>query len=195
MHQSTCSCGRERFFLCNLKCVVCIHSIHNDIRNENYYCNLGTKISPCLCEIHNVLHIVVNNYNQIFWQILLRLLELPSDKSLSRVGQIKFQSMQKGFIKNKEDFTCENCGAFIIGNGYTNHCHSCLYSKHVDIAPGDRLATCLGIMKPTAITGSTNNMVITHTCQICGFTRNNKVQEQDDTSGLIETMKKINSKK
>ena len=24
------------------------------------------------------------------------------------------------------------------GNGYTNHCPKCLWSKHVDINPGDR---------------------------------------------------------
>lgn len=103
--------------------------------------------------------------------------------------------MPKGFIKNKEDFTCENCGAFISGNGYTNHCHMCLYSKHVDVAPGDRLEACQGIMKPTQITGSTNNMVITHTCQICSFTRNNKIQEEDNIEGILKTIKEINSRK
>ncbi len=103
--------------------------------------------------------------------------------------------MPKGFIKNKEDFTCENCDAFINGNGYTNHCHECLYSKHVDIAPGDRMEACQGIMKPTQITGSTNNVVITHTCQSCGFTRNNKLQEQDNIDALVQTVKQINSRK
>ncbi len=103
--------------------------------------------------------------------------------------------MPKGFIKNKEDFTCENCSAFIVGNGYTNHCHNCLYSKHVDIAPGDRLEACQGIMKPTQMSGSTNNVVITHTCQNCGFTRNNKLQEEDAVEAVIEVMKKLNSQK
>ncbi len=103
--------------------------------------------------------------------------------------------MQKGFIKNKEDFACENCGSFIIGNGYTNHCHNCYYSKHVDIQPGDRLATCKGLMKPVQITGSTRNIVITHQCLICGFTRNNKLQEDDNVEKLAELMQKLNSQK
>jgi len=103
--------------------------------------------------------------------------------------------MQKGFIKNKEDFTCENCGAFIVGNGYTNHCHECFYSKHVDIQPGDRLASCQGIMKPITVSGSTRNIVITHKCQICGFTRNNKLQDNDNIDNLTKLVTLLNSQK
>ena len=103
--------------------------------------------------------------------------------------------MQKGFIKNKEDFTCQNCGSFIIGNGYTNHCHECFYSKHVDIQPGDRLATCQGIMKPVQISGSTRNITITHKCQNCGFTRNNKLQTEDNMDNLAKLMNLLNSQK
>lgn len=101
--------------------------------------------------------------------------------------------MQKGFIKNKEDFICENCGFSITGNGYTNHCHNCFYSKHVDIQPGDRKATCQGIMKPIQVTGSTNNIVITHKCQICGFTRNNKLQKEDNIDNLTKLIISLNS--
>lgn len=103
--------------------------------------------------------------------------------------------MQKGFVKNKEDFTCENCGSFTIGDGYTNHCPECLHSKHVDIQPGDRAQMCQGLMKPIEISGSTNNMVITHMCQICGFKRNNKLQEKDNPSAIINLMHELNSQK
>ncbi len=101
----------------------------------------------------------------------------------------------KSFVRNKEDFTCENCGAFIKGNGYTNHCHECFYSKHVDIQPGDRLATCGGLMKPISVQGSTNNLTITQECMMCGFKRNNKIQEVDNVSALINLMQKLNTKK
>lgn len=101
----------------------------------------------------------------------------------------------KSFVKNKEDFTCENCGAFISGNGYTNHCHECFYSKHVDINPGDRLSQCRGLMRPILVQGSTNNIVLTHQCQLCGFTRNNKVQNDDNLEQLAKLMEKINSQK
>jgi hypothetical protein len=103
--------------------------------------------------------------------------------------------MLKGFIKNKEDFTCENCSAFITGNGYTNHCHMCMFSKHVDIAPGDRLEACQGLMKPVHVEGSTNNVVITHTCQTCGFVRRNKLQKDDDIKALVLLIEKLNSQR
>ena len=55
------------------------------------------------------------------------------------------------FIRKTEDFICENCGAVVVGNGYTNHCPACLYSKHVDRSPGDRAADCGGLMEPVAV--------------------------------------------
>lgn len=101
----------------------------------------------------------------------------------------------KSFVKNKEDFICENCKAFIKGNGYTNHCHMCFYSKHVDINPGDRLAECGGLMKPISVQGSINNITVTHQCQLCSFTRNNKLQEGDSLEKLAEIIQKLNSQK
>ena len=103
--------------------------------------------------------------------------------------------MQKGFIKNKEDFTCGNCGLFVEGNGYTNHCHNCFYSMHVDIQPGDRKAECGGLMRPIEVSGSTRNVVITHKCEVCGFTRNNKLQEDDDVTKLAELIIALNSRR
>lgn len=38
----------------------------------------------------------------------------------------------KNFTRVIEDFICENCGTEVKGNGYTNHCPKCLWSKHVD---------------------------------------------------------------
>ncbi|WP_265181671.1 RNHCP domain-containing protein [Geomicrobium sp. JCM 19055] len=36
-----------------------------------------------------------------------------------------------------------------LENGsYRNHCPSCLYSKHVDVIPGDRASTCHSLMEP-----------------------------------------------
>ncbi len=52
--------------------------------------------------------------------------------------------MGRKFTKIDEEFICENCGKKVEPLGYTcrNHCNNCLYSKHVDINPGDREETC-----------------------------------------------------
>ena len=89
------------------------------------------------------------------------------------------------FIKNKEDFKCENCGSFVAGNGYTNHCPECLWSKHVDISPGDRLETCGGLMKPVSseISGGEENLI--HRCVKCGNTKRNRVAKNDNYDNIV----------
>ena len=54
----------------------------------------------------------------------------------------------KRFNMINEDFICENCGAKVSKSDYTarDHCPLCLYSKHVDINPGDRANNCKGLM-------------------------------------------------
>ena len=65
--------------------------------------------------------------------------------------------MSLKFQKNKEDFVCQNCGFKVKGTGYTNHCPNCLWSKHVDIYPGDRKNNCGGLMKPIKIEVKNDN--------------------------------------
>lgn len=88
--------------------------------------------------------------------------------------------MAKQFTKNVEDFVCEHCGHEVKGSGYTNHCPACLWSKHVDVNPGDRLATCGGMMKPIAVEMEKQEYILTHQCEICGYTKRNKISEEDD---------------
>ena len=47
---------------------------------------------------------------------------------------------QKRFVKNDSGFVCSHCGKKVEPLGYTsrNHCPFCLWSRHVDIFPGDR---------------------------------------------------------
>lgn len=92
----------------------------------------------------------------------------------------------KKFQRTKEDFTCEKCGLSVVGSGYTNHCPKCLWSKHVDINPGDRLAQCQGLMEPIGIETKGGKYVIIHRCTSCGFERKNKASENDDTDAIIQ---------
>ncbi len=89
------------------------------------------------------------------------------------------------FQRTKEDFACEHCGAHVVGDGYTNHCPKCLWSKHVDINPGDRAALCSGMMEPVALEGSTPKYLILHRCVSCGFEKRNGVHSADDTAALL----------
>ncbi len=90
------------------------------------------------------------------------------------------------FKKQKENFECENCGLFVRGNGYTNHCPKCLWSKHVDVDPGDRGALCGGMMKPKEYAYSVSEKWVTHKCIECSFERKNKISEGDSLDVLAE---------
>ena len=89
-----------------------------------------------------------------------------------------------------EDFTCENCGIEIEGDGYTNHCHSCLWSKHVDNEPGDRAQGCEGLMEPVGIEYRSSASTIMHKCLKCGISKRNKSNVLDSEDALLAVFRK-----
>jgi len=95
----------------------------------------------------------------------------------------------KKFQKNIEDFTCEHCGEIVKGSGYTNHCPECLWSKHVDINPGDRASECHGIMVPVSLEIKNGEYIIAHRCQKCGFEKKNKTSPVDNFEEIIKISK------
>lgn len=98
--------------------------------------------------------------------------------------------MSKKFQKKVEDFTCEKCGNFVAGGGYTNHCPKCLWSKHVDVNPGDREEKCGGMMKPVGAILIGGEYSINHQCEKCGFERKNKMSPKDSFDELIKISKR-----
>ncbi|MDD5341156.1 MAG: RNHCP domain-containing protein [Patescibacteria group bacterium] len=92
----------------------------------------------------------------------------------------------KKFQRKIEDFVCENCGQKIEGSGYTDHCPNCLYSKHVDINPGDRLCPCQGLMEPMCVQLKHGEKIIFYRCQKCGHEHQVKSLPQDNQKELIK---------
>ena len=90
------------------------------------------------------------------------------------------------FIKNKEDFKCEKCGFLVSGDGFTNHCPRCLWSKHVDNNPGDRANECGGMMRPVKVGKEGENYSLIHQCEKCGGKKKNKISEMDDFEKIVE---------
>lgn len=88
-------------------------------------------------------------------------------------------------MKN-EDFICLNCGKKVEKSTYTarDHCPFCLYSKHVDILPGDRLNLCHGLLKPIGIEKFKNTYKIIYKCDKCGEIHKN-IMHNDDNMDLI----------
>ena len=72
----------------------------------------------------------------------------------------------------------------VMGNGYTNHCPRCLWSKHVDINPGDRAARCGGLMRPVNYEQRAGEYVLLQRCEKCGHEKKNKLDDGDDLAIL-----------
>lgn len=98
----------------------------------------------------------------------------------------------KKFNMIDEEFICENCGKRVNKLNYTarDHCPFCLYSKHVDINPGDRSNKCHGLLKPIEIEKFKNTYKIIYECTKCHKNHKNIMANDDDFNVIIEISKK-----
>lgn len=94
--------------------------------------------------------------------------------------------MSEKFKKYIENFICEKCGTEVTGNGYTNHCPECLWSKHVDVFPGDRAGDCGGMMEPIRVEVKNKEYIIIHKCVKCGYEKPNKAVKEDNFQMLVQ---------
>ncbi len=92
-----------------------------------------------------------------------------------------------------EEFICENCQKKVFPLGYTarDHCPYCLYSKHVDIMPGDRQNPCQGSLKPIGIEKFKDTYKILYKCTSCNQIHKN-IMAKDDNMDLIIELSKLN---
>ena len=83
-------------------------------------------------------------------------------------------------------FVCENCGKHVEKLEYSarDHCPYCLYSKHLDINPGDRLNDCKGLLVPIGIEKFKNTYKIIYKCEKCNIIHKN-IMATDDNMELI----------
>ena len=93
--------------------------------------------------------------------------------------------MARNFQVKKENFNCSHCGLNVRGDGYTNHCPGCLWSKHVDIYPGDRAELCGGLMRPKSISTKAGGYTIAHICEACGAERSCKTSPGDNFEAIL----------
>ena len=94
----------------------------------------------------------------------------------------------KLFRKNDNFFTCEHCGRDVNPLNYTSrdHCPYCLYSKHVDINPGDRLNECKGLLEPMGIEKFKDTYKIIYKCRKCKELHKNIMANDDDMNLIID---------
>ena len=94
----------------------------------------------------------------------------------------------KNFTTNDQGFICEHCNMEVEKLNYTSrdHCPFCLYSKHVDIMPGDRQNDCKGLLKPISIEKFKDTYKIIYTCEKCKKSHKNIMAKDDNMDLIIE---------
>ena len=94
----------------------------------------------------------------------------------------------KKFNMIDEEFICENCLHIVQKLIYTSrdHCPKCLYSKHLDINPGDRANQCRGLMEPIGIEKYKNTYKIIYKCNKCNKLHKNIIANDDNFDKIIE---------
>ena len=105
----------------------------------------------------------------------------PDDPSIDGAG-----GARRNFTRTVEDFTCVHCGLPVRGDGYTNHCPRCLWSRHVDVVPGDRAERCGGAMRPVAVEVRGAGYAVRHRCEGCGAVRSTRAHVADSVEALTE---------
>ena len=91
---------------------------------------------------------------------------------------------------SNEAFVCSRCGCTVgpagTGTEHRNHCPRCLWSRHVDLKPGDRRAGCRGEMQPIAVwIRRDGEWSILHRCAKCGIIKPNRIAGDDDEVQLF----------
>lgn len=99
----------------------------------------------------------------------------------------------KLFTKNDDSFTCEHCLKEVKALKYTSrdHCPYCLYSKHVDIFPGDRNNNCKGLLEPIGIEKFKDTYKIIYKCKKCNKIHKNIMANDDDIDLIIQLSVKM----
>lgn len=93
-------------------------------------------------------------------------------------------------------FKCSHCKQWVVINEYMgtanrNHCNLCLWSKHVDVKKGDRLAECQAGMKPIGLTfriedaQKLGEIMLIHDCMGCQKVSINRLAADDGDAQVM----------
>lgn len=88
-------------------------------------------------------------------------------------------------------FRCSHCRRDVpidaVGTAHRNHCPACLWSKHLDVEPGDREADCGASMEPIAIAvRKGGEWLLVHRCHGCGTLSSNRTAGDDNPLLLVQ---------
>lgn len=110
--------------------------------------------------------------------------------SRNNTGRRKGKTYDEEHRRDEGDtFICGQCGRTVAppehGTRHRNHCPHCLWSRHMDRTPGDRLSSCRGRMAPVAIWMRDGEWTLLHRCERCASIRSNRIAPDDNLPALM----------
>jgi len=118
---------------------------------------------------------------------------------LPRARYEVYRRLVEGEVSTGMGFVCVKCGATSAATGagtkHRNHCPRCLHSVHLDVRPGDRAASCGGMMEPVSVwVRKDGEWAIIHRCSECGVLSSNRIAADDNEMLLLSIAAKPLSK-
>lgn len=101
-------------------------------------------------------------------------------------------AVQQTLTQGETSFICVHCGRAVPlpegkGTRNRNHCPACLWSRHLDIKPGDRRSGCKAPMEPVAIwCRPGGEWALIHRCTVCGMLKANRIAGDDSEFALLQ---------
>jgi len=122
-----------------------------------------------------------------------------------RFAHQRSYTRSRGWQETTGDFVCLHCRRLVqkhvllSGVRNRNHCPYCLSSRHLDLfEAGDRLAACLGTMRPVALTlkrdgnkyaADSGELMLVHVCSECGKVSINRIAADDDNDLILQVFR------
>lgn len=97
--------------------------------------------------------------------------------------------------RGPDTFRCKRCRFDVPlhapGTRHRNHCPLCLWSRHLDSAPGDRASGCAGAMEPIAVAVQDDGeWSLVHRCGACSVVHLNRIAGDDNAHSLLQLASK-----
>jgi hypothetical protein len=97
---------------------------------------------------------------------------------------------QRTRARRSGTFRCRHCRLDVSteapGTAHRNHCPNCLWSRHLDVVPGDRAAGCAAAMEAIAVcVRADGEWALVHRCTGCSAVRLNRIAGDDNPLALM----------
>ncbi len=122
--------------------------------------------------------------------------EFDDDSDYERRDGKRLDKAARNLLRQarRPSFNCIQCKNEVptdaTSTKHRNHCPICLWSRHVDVAIGDRRSHCQSAMEPIGLTIKRDGgeLMIVHRCVGCGTIGKNRIAGDDNHASITNLL-------